>query len=83
MDLEPGGRATSSVEREQAKRFAVILRRELGEMRQAVADAERKRSGRQRYCNRAEPSERVIRLLDRIEEADRILSALTVRFTLA
>jgi hypothetical protein len=87
VDVEPGGsvinRAVSSIEREQAQRFADILRRELGDMRRAVAIAERKRSGRQRYNCKDEPPERITRLLDRIEEADRILSALTARFTLA
>ena len=88
MDVEPGGSAAmtripTAIEREQAQRFAVILRSELGDMRRAVADAERKLSGRQRYLRRAEPSERITRLLDRIDEADRILSALTTRFTLA
>ena len=87
MDVEPGGsvttRVASSIDREQAQRFAIILRNELGDMRGAVAAAERKQSGRQRYSQRAEPAERITRLLDRIEEADRILSALTARFTLA
>lgn len=82
-----GGSATlyagdGSIEREQARRFAAILRKELGDMRQVVAIAERKRYGRQHSRVETQPPERIVRLLDRIEEADRILSALTVRFKL-
>ncbi|MGB8403249.1 MAG: hypothetical protein WCE30_04120 [Mycobacterium sp.] len=88
MDVGPGGSVTvldvdSHNEREQARRFAAILRGEIGDMRQVVAIAERKRHARQHVRTEQVPPERIARLTARIEEADRILGALTVRFKLS
>lgn len=89
MDVESSGGSgvlnsvNASIEREQAKRFAAILRSELGDMRQVVAIAERKRSARQQLRGETGPPARIVLLLDRIEEADRILNTLTARFKLS
>jgi len=71
---------TKRREHEQAVLFADILRKELRQMRSAVAAAEARWSRRHYGDVGAEPPERLEQLRGRIQEASTLLEALDARF---
>lgn len=73
-------RPVAPCEREQARLFAELLSSEINSMRTAVAVAEADRPRRKRSRAADDREQRIAWMYDGIDEARRILDALTIRY---